>query len=66
MSTRAAAIPRTPSTFFFGLLEHRSERPRPSDPGGDEDIPDEREIDSGHENDRADPSELPRDFCEPA
>ena len=36
-------------------------RPRPSDPGGDEDVPTERESDEGRESDRREPDERPRD-----
>jgi hypothetical protein len=30
----------------------RAERPRPSDPGGDEDVPDDREIERGGDGER--------------
>jgi hypothetical protein len=39
----------------------RGERPRPSDPGADEDVPDEREIESGRENNRPTPGESQRE-----
>jgi hypothetical protein len=42
------------------------ERPRPSDPGGDEDVPSERESDEGREGDRRAPDERPRDRAETA
>ena len=38
-----------------------AETPRPSDPGGDEDVPDEREIDQGREDDARRPAERPPD-----
>ena len=42
------------------------ERPRPSDPGADEDVPSERESDEGRESDRREPDERPRDLAKTA
>ena len=42
------------------------ERPRPSDPGADEDVPSERESEEGRESDRREPDERPRDLAETA
>jgi hypothetical protein len=42
------------------------ERPRPSDPGADEDVPSERESQEGRESDRREPDERPRDLAETA
>jgi hypothetical protein len=44
----------------------RAERPRPSDPGGDEDVPDDQEIERGREGDREQPAEPRRDADERA
>jgi hypothetical protein len=41
-------------------------RPRPSDAGGDEDVPSERESDEGRESDRRERDERPRDLAETA
>ena len=42
------------------------ERPRPSDPGADEDVPSERESEAGRESDRREPDERDRDLAETA
>ena len=48
----------------LAFRDPRVERPRPSDPGGDEDVPTERESDEGRESDRRQPDERPRDLAE--
>ena len=42
------------------------ERPRPSDPGADEDVPSERESEEGRESDPRDPEKRTRDLAETA
>ena len=42
----------------------RAERPRPSDPGGDEDVPDDQEVESGREGKRESPAEPQRNVHE--
>ena len=42
------------------------ERPRPSDPGADEDVPSERESEEGREADPRDPEKPARDLAETA
>ena len=42
------------------------ERPRPSDPGADEDVPSERESEEGRESDRREPEKRARDLAETA
>ena len=42
------------------------ERPRPSDPGADEDVPSERESEAGRESDGREPDERARDLAETA
>lgn len=44
----------------------RAERPRPSDPGGDEDVPDDQEVESGREGDRESPADSQRNVDERA
>ena len=44
----------------------RAERPRPSDPGGDEDVPDDQEVESGREGKRESPAEPQRNLHERA
>jgi hypothetical protein len=44
----------------------RAERPRPSDPGGDEDVPDDREIERGREDQRDSPTDPSRSGREEA
>ena len=42
------------------------ERPRPSDPGADENVPSERESEEGRESDRRDPEKRAPDLAETA
>jgi hypothetical protein len=51
---------------WLAFREPQFERPRPSDPGGDEDVPSERESDEGRESDRRDPDERPRNLADTA
>ena len=64
MGTKARSYPNIDSwlTFRDPLIG----RPRPSDPGGDEDVPSERESDEGRESDPREPDERPRDLAEMA
>ena len=48
----------------LAFREPQIERPRPNDPGADEDVPSERESDEGRERDRREPGERPRDLAE--
>jgi hypothetical protein len=49
---------------WLAFREPQFERPRPSDPGADEDVPSERESEEGRESDRREPDERPRDLAE--
>ena len=51
---------------WLTFREPEIERPRPSDPGADEDVPSERESEEGRESDRREPDERPRDLAETA
>ena len=64
MATTSRSHPNVGDWLAF--REPQIERPRPSDPGADEDVPSEREIDEGRESDRRAPDEHPRDLAETA
>jgi hypothetical protein len=52
---------------WLAFREAQSERPRPSDPGADEDVPSERESEEGRESDPRTPAdERARDLAETA
>ena len=52
---------------WLAFREPQFERPRPSDPGGDEDVPSERESEEGRERDpRTAVDERARDLAETA
>lgn len=52
---------------WLAFREPQDERPRPSDPGADEDVPSERESEEGREKDpRAPADERARDLAETA
>lgn len=60
MATTSRSHPNVGDWLSFrGPLE----RPRPSDPGGDEDVPSERESDEGRESDRREADDRPRDLA---
>jgi len=62
MATASRSHPNVGDWLAF--REAQTGRPRPSDPGGDEDVPSERESDAGHESDGRAPDERPRDLAE--
>jgi hypothetical protein len=62
MSTTSRSHPNVSDRLAF--REPQIERPRPSDPGADEDVPSEREIEEGRESDPRAPDEHPRDLAE--
>lgn len=64
MATTSRAHPNVGDWFAF--REGQVERPRPSDPGADEDVPSEREAEEGRESDRRSPDEHPRDLAKMA
>ena len=51
---------------WLAFREPQFERPRPSDPGGDEDVPSERESETGCESDGREPDKGDRDLAETA
>jgi hypothetical protein len=63
MATTSRSHPKVGDRLAF---REPLERPRPSDPGGDEDVPSERESDEGRESDRRVPDEHPRDLVDTA
>jgi len=64
MATTSRSHPSVGDWLAFG--EPQFERPRPSDPGADEDVPSERESEAGRESDRGEPDERARDLAETA
>lgn len=64
MATTSRSHPNVGDWLAF--REPQVERPRPSDPGADEDVPTERESEEGRESDRRVPDERPRDLAETA
>ena len=64
MATTSRSHPNVGDWLTF--RDPQVERPRPSDPGGDEDVPSERESDEGRETDRREPDERARDLAETA
>ena len=64
MATTSRSHPNVGDRLVF--REPQIERPRPSDPGADEDVPSERESEEGRESDRREPDERPRDLAETA
>ena len=64
MATTSRSHPSVSDWLAFG--EPQFERPRPSDPGADEDVPSERESEAGRESDPREPDEHPRDLAETA
>ena len=64
MATTSRSHPSVGDWLAFG--EPQFERPRPSDPGADEDVPTERESEAGRESDRREPDERARDLAETA
>lgn len=64
MATTSRSHPNVGDCLAF--REPQVERPRPSDPGADEDVPSERESEEGRESDRRVPDERPRDLAETA
>ena len=62
MATTSRSHPNVDDRLTF--RDPQFERPRPSDPGGDEDVPSERESDEGRESDQREPNDRPRDLAE--
>jgi hypothetical protein len=63
MATTSRSHPHVGEWHAFG---EPIERPRPSDPGADEDVPSERESEEGRESDRREPEKRARDLAETA
>ena len=63
MATASRSYPNVGDWLAF---REALERPRPSDPGADEDVPTERESEEGRESDPRDPEKRTRDLAETA